>query len=105
MKTFKFEIQEILSRIIEVEAKNEDEAYLKVKEMYNKEEIVLDSSDVTNFNIKKVLTDYNEIEKENLIAELVDYLYNDEKKHYEECDDERPTDHIFLKLEKIKELI
>ena len=105
MKTFKFEIQEILSRIIEVEAKNEDEAYLKVKEMYNKEEIVLDSSDVTNFNIKKVLTDYNEIEKENLIAELVDYLYNDEKKHYEEFDDEKPTDHIFLKLEKIKELI
>ncbi len=53
MKTFEFEIQELLSRIIEVEAKNEDEAYRKVKEMYRKEEIVLDSSDFVETEIKK----------------------------------------------------
>ena len=53
MKTFEFEIQEILSRIIEVEAKTEDEAYLKIKEMYQKEEIILDSSDYVDTNINK----------------------------------------------------
>lgn len=51
MKTFEFEIQELLSRIIEVEAINEDEAYRVVKEMYNKEEIVLDSSDYVETEI------------------------------------------------------
>ena len=53
MKTFVFELQELLSRIIEVEAKNEDEAYMKVKEMYEKEEIVLDSSDFVETEINK----------------------------------------------------
>ena len=53
MKTFEFEIQELLSRIVEVDAKNEDEAYRKVKEMYKKEEIVLDSSDFVETEIKK----------------------------------------------------
>jgi len=53
MKTFEFEIQELLSRIIEVEANTEDEAYRKVKEMYKKEEIVLDSSDFVETEIKK----------------------------------------------------
>jgi len=53
MKTFEFEIQELLSRIIEVEAKSEKEAYRKVKEMYKNEEIVLDSSDFVKTEIKK----------------------------------------------------
>lgn len=45
METFKIEIQEFLSQIIEVEASNVEEAISKVKEMYRKEEIVLDYSD------------------------------------------------------------
>ena len=53
MKTFEFETQEFLSRIVKVEAENENEAYLKVKEMYQKEEIVLDSSDFIETEIKK----------------------------------------------------
>ena len=53
MKTFEFEIKEFLSRIIEVEANNEDEAYMKVKEMYEKEVIVLDSSDFVETEINK----------------------------------------------------
>ena len=54
MKIFEFEIQEILSRSIEVEAQTEDEAYLKIKEMYQNEEIVLESSDYIDIEIKKV---------------------------------------------------
>ena len=53
MKTFKFEIQEFLSKIIEVEAETEDKAFLKVKKMYRKEEIVLDSSDYVETEIEK----------------------------------------------------
>lgn len=51
-KLFKIEIQEFLSRIIEVQAENKDDAIIKVKEMYRKEEVVLDSDDyvTTEFN-------------------------------------------------------
>ena len=45
MKTYQIEIKETLSRIIEVKAENENEAFTIVKQMYNDEEIVLDSSD------------------------------------------------------------
>jgi len=53
MKTFEFEVKELLSRIIEVEAETENDAYLKVKEMYKNEEIVLDSSDYVDTEINK----------------------------------------------------
>ncbi len=45
METFKIEVQEFLSKIIEVDAADKEEAILKVKEMYQKEEIILDSED------------------------------------------------------------
>lgn len=45
METFKIEVKETLSRIVEIEANSYDEAYFKVKEMYNSEEIVLDADD------------------------------------------------------------
>ncbi|HED06245.1 MAG TPA: protein dpnD [Ignavibacteria bacterium] len=54
MKTFEIEIQEILSRIVEIDARSEDEALQKVKEMYQKEEIVLDSSDYLDTEIKEL---------------------------------------------------
>lgn len=42
---YKINVEEILSRIIEVEADNEDEAEEKVKKMYREQEIVLDAED------------------------------------------------------------
>ena len=42
---YKVNVEELLSRIVEVEAENEEEAEKKVKEMYMDEEIVLDASD------------------------------------------------------------
>jgi hypothetical protein len=45
MKKFSIYVREILEREVEVEAKSKKEAYIKVEEMYNNEEIVLDSSD------------------------------------------------------------
>ncbi len=49
MKEFKVEITEYLQRVITVEADNKREAILKVKEEYDKGNIILDSNDfVTN---------------------------------------------------------
>ena len=56
MTTYKIEIQELLSRIIEIEAPSAEEAIDKVKERYRTEEIVLDSDDY-------VLTEIDEFEK------------------------------------------
>ncbi len=53
METFKIEIQEFLSKIIEVEASNVEEAVSKVKEMYRKEEIILDSENYVTTEIEE----------------------------------------------------
>jgi len=45
METYKIEILEFLSRIVEVEANSSNEAILFVSEMYKNEEIILDSFD------------------------------------------------------------
>ena len=42
---YKVNVEELLSRIVEVEAENEKEAEEKVREMYMNEDIVLDASD------------------------------------------------------------
>jgi len=44
---YRVEVKEELSRIIEVEADNENEAIAKAEKMYLDEEIVLDSSDIS----------------------------------------------------------
>lgn len=53
METFKIEIQEFLSKIIEIEASNAEEAILKVKELYQSEEIILDSEDYVTTEIEE----------------------------------------------------
>ena len=45
-------INETLSRIIEVEAENENDAVSKIKGLYRKEEIVLDSNDYLDTKIE-----------------------------------------------------
>lgn len=49
MQTFKLEIQEVLSKVIEIEAETLSDAIDIAHDMYNDEEIVLDASDfITN---------------------------------------------------------
>ncbi|MBR6195430.1 MAG: DpnD/PcfM family protein [Prevotella sp.] len=45
MKKYSIEVLEVLSRIVEVEASDEEDAIEKVRQMYRKCEIVLDDSD------------------------------------------------------------
>jgi len=54
MKTFKIEIIETLSKIIEIKSNSEDDAFEKVKEMYHDEEIILDNSDYVDTDFIKV---------------------------------------------------
>ena len=42
---YKVNVEELLSRIVEVESENKEEAEEKVREMYMNEDIVLDASD------------------------------------------------------------
>ncbi|HUH73333.1 MAG TPA: DpnD/PcfM family protein [Chitinophagales bacterium] len=53
MTHYKIEIQELLSRIIEIEASSAKEAIDKVKAMYRNEEIVLDGDDYVATEIEE----------------------------------------------------
>lgn len=56
MQTFKLEIQEILSKVIEVEAETLSDALDIAHDMYNAEEIVLDSSDFVTNTIEEYIS-------------------------------------------------
>jgi hypothetical protein len=55
MKTFKIEIQEFFSEIIEIEASNVEDAISKVREMYRKEEIVLTDNNYVTTTIEEYI--------------------------------------------------
>lgn len=52
MRKFKIEVQEYLSKTVEIEANNINEALSKVKEQYKKEEIFLGAEDYVTTDIK-----------------------------------------------------
>lgn len=100
METFKIEIQELLSRTIDIQAENIEEAIAIANKMYNSEEIVLDYNDLSK---QEIIPNHLIDEKENLTKEMIEYLYQNEQKHFEEL--EEPKDHIFLKLERLKTIM
>ena len=51
---YKIEITETLQKTIEVDASSEQEALLKIKELYNTESILLDDSSYIDTNFKVV---------------------------------------------------
>lgn len=54
MKKYRVEIAEVLSRVVEIMADNNDDAMQTVKAMYRNCDIVLDASDyvLTEFSVK-----------------------------------------------------
>jgi hypothetical protein len=89
-------ITEILSKVITINSLSVEDAIITVEDMYKNEEIVLDYS---NFNddvlIEKKEENFSS-RKDLLINKVVQYLIEDEKKHYEES--EKPNNHIYLTL-------
>ena len=59
MKKYTIEITETLQKRVSVLADSKDQAYKKVKEMYNNEEIILDSGHY-------VSTDFKAVESQNI---------------------------------------
>ena len=51
MKKYEIKIEEILSTIIEIESETREEAEEKAKAMYENEEIILTSDDITGYDI------------------------------------------------------
>jgi uncharacterized protein YgfB (UPF0149 family) len=103
METYKIEVQEFLSRVVEVKAKNIQEAFSKVNEQYKKEEIVLDYNDFVDVNFIDINSQSKEDEINMIIKDIIEYIYVDELKHFEESNN--PKNHIFTKLERLKLLI
>ena len=54
MRKFKVEVEEYLSKTIEVEAKTREEALMIVKKMYEKEKVILDNRDFVDKNFKVI---------------------------------------------------
>ncbi len=54
MNKFKIEVKETLSKVIEIEAENVEEAIQKVSKFYKDEEIILDSEDYLDTSIKEL---------------------------------------------------
>lgn len=52
MQKYQVEINETLSRVVEIEAENESDAISKIKDLYRQEKIVLDSDDYLDTEIK-----------------------------------------------------
>jgi len=89
-------IAEILSKVITINSLSVEDAIITVEDMYKNEEIVLDYS---NFNDDVLIEKKEEnfiSRKDLLINKVVQYLIEDEKKHYEES--EKPNNHIYLTL-------
>jgi len=105
MKTFQIEVQEFLARVIDIKAKNIDDAISKIDDKYWKAEIVLNSNDFAEVNFIDINAVIEKDEKDMLITEVIDYLYKDEKKHFEEMDEPELQDHIYPKLEKLISLL
>ena len=55
MKKYRIKVTEVLSRIVEIDAENEDEAVEMVRQMYRNCEIILDASDYieTEISVKR----------------------------------------------------
>jgi len=48
METFKIEVKETLSRLVEINANTIDEAFLIIRKQYQKEIFVLDNNDIVS---------------------------------------------------------
>lgn len=54
MDTYNIEIEEVLQRVIKIEAKSKEEALIIAKEKYRNEDIILDYNDFKNASFKNV---------------------------------------------------
>ena len=93
-------IQETLSRTVTVKAESIEDAIMQVDEMYKNEEIILDYADYDGQVIIEKVEEKYKSHKDKLIDEVIQYMIENEERHYEESD--CPKEHIYLTLKKLK---
>lgn len=98
---YDIEIREILSRVISVKSNSVDDAIDYIRDMYRKEEIVLDDSDFNGDVSIEEEKSYSR--KDFLINKVIEYIIEDEEKHYEESDE--PENHIYNTLIELKKYL
>lgn len=103
MGVYKIKIQELLARVIEIEANSTIDAISKVSEKYKKAEINLNNNHFVAVDFFDTNTQTEKDEKNELVNDLIDYLFETEKKHFEEFDTEIEN-HIYKKLLRLNEL-
>jgi len=81
-KLFEIEVQELLRRVIKIKAKSYNAALELIQEKYKKCDIVLDYNDFVNVSYQDINKQSTDDEKKELILEIIDYLYNDEERHF-----------------------
>lgn len=83
MKTFEIEVQEILSRVIRIEAESQSNALLKVKEKYRNEEIVLDAGDyketeimpfIDEFKVETIIQNIRDKDERVVLSEILQFI-------------------------------
>lgn len=99
MKKFEIQVTEKLSRNIKIEAISEIEAIEEITKRYNNQDIVLDYNDFKELMIYRKGDDLK-----SLLEVVIEYLFEDEKRNFEE-EDELSENHIYLILVKIKKLL
>ena len=102
MNKYKIGIEESYLRQLNIEANSLEDAIEKVHNLYKNNKRTVQDLRLVWYKIKDA-TETNS--KDALMKEIVSYLYKDEKRHYEEFGDEKPNDHIYLKLENILSMI
>jgi hypothetical protein len=103
-KLFEIEVKELLCRVMKIKAKSYSAALDIIKDKYKRCEIVLDYNDFVEVSFQDINKQSIKDEKNNLILEIIDYLYEDEKLHFLESDKISRKNHIFQKLESLKSL-
>ena len=102
MKTFKIEIIETLARTVKVKADSVDAAITKAQKLYRDEKIVLDENDYIDTTVELFDDNVLRYNKQRLVNDILAYFLENEKKNYEEYEN-KPKDHIYLTLAKLKE--
>jgi hypothetical protein len=100
MKKHFIEIRETLSKTIEIKAESTKEAILIAHNLYKESKVILDESNYIGVEFFDTANRPMEGEIRLLIKDVIEYLIDDEEKHYFESN--KPENHIFLKLQALK---
>lgn len=102
MGSYKIKTEETYVREFEIQANTFEDAVEKVHDLYRNNKLSAQDLSLLSYKIKVGNEDES---KDALIKGIISYLYRDEKRHYEEFGDDKPKDHIYLKLEKLLKMI